>query len=92
MLGNLNVEAFEGGDPAGMIGEQTDAAQFEVGENLSADADIALTGALIFRQRGQGAILVELQGEFIVQRLDGEAERALVQIDDGAAILFGDAA
>jgi len=46
LVGDLDVEALEGGDAAGMIRQQADAAQVEVGQDLGADADIALRLAL----------------------------------------------
>jgi len=91
MLGDFDVETLKGHDAARMVGEQTDAPEFEVGENLCPDSYVALGGALILGQGGQSAIFMELQSGLACKWLDGEAERGLVQVDDRATALFCDA-
>ena len=39
LLDDFEAEAFEGGDVHGRVGEQTDALDAEVGEDLAAEAD-----------------------------------------------------
>ena len=53
VLDDFDVVAFQCGDAARIVGEQADTVQLEIGKDLRADADFALTAALILRQRGQ---------------------------------------
>jgi len=42
LFDDLDVEAFEGRDFSGMVGQQANAPQIQVGKNLRSDADLAL--------------------------------------------------
>ena len=73
LLDDFDAEAFEAGYFARVIGEQADALEVEVGEDLRADADFALGAALVFGQRGQALFVVKLQGQLVAELLDGVA-------------------
>jgi len=45
----LNSEAFQGDDAAGMVGEEADGVEAEVGQDLGADAVFVLQEALALR-------------------------------------------
>ena len=49
LLDDFNIEALKGGNPAGMIGEQADTAEVQVGENLRSNTNFALRPAFAFR-------------------------------------------
>ena len=42
LLDDFDVESFERGDFSGVVGQQANAAQIQIGKNLCSDADFAL--------------------------------------------------
>ena len=54
MFDDLDAEAFQGDDPAWMIGQQANRVQAEVGKNLRADTYFVLRGRL-----GQIAVVAD---------------------------------
>ncbi len=67
LLDDLDAEAFEAGDFARMIGQQADALEVQVGEDLGADADFALGAALALGQRRQALFVMELQRQLFAR-------------------------
>jgi hypothetical protein len=49
LLDDLDVESFERGDFSGMVGQEANSAQIQIGEDLRSDADLALGLALALR-------------------------------------------
>ena len=73
LLDDLDAEAFQSGDFARVIGQDADALQVQVLEDLRADADLALRLALAFRQGRQALFVVELDGHALAEAFHGIA-------------------
>ena len=70
LLDDFDAEAFETGDFARVIGEQTNALEVQVGEDLRSDADFALSATLAFGQRRKTLLVMELQRELVAELFD----------------------
>ena len=73
LLDDLDAEAFQSGDFARVVGQDADALQVEVREDLRADADFALRLALAFGQGWQALLVMELDGHALAQAFNGVA-------------------
>jgi hypothetical protein len=89
LVDDFDAEGFEGDELAGVVGEEADAVETEIGEDLGADADFVLELALPF---GSGVVeeLATMGDEAPV--LDGDAESGFVEVDEDAGAFAGDAA
>ena len=95
LLGDFETIAFEGDDLARMVGEDANAAQAEVDEDLRADAALALHEALAAKVLVDFRARVELDARervvcFFDGRVDAKAAAAMVQVDEDATIFGGD--
>ncbi len=86
-LHDLDAEALQGGDVLGMVGEQADLADAEVGDDLAAEAylaeDALVGGAERFGLRAtDGPVDAELGR--MRRAVDGEAALGVVEIDQGS--------
>src|SRR6185437_1419624 len=89
LLHDFNIKSFEGGYSSRMVGQQSDAAQSKVRQNLGAQADFALCFTLAFRQRRLSPIVVERDRGLLADSLDRESPRGLMEIDERASSFSG---
>ena len=61
LLHDLQAETLQRSDFARTVGQQTNSLQFQVGQNLRADADFALRLPLRVGQGGQARLAMKLQ-------------------------------
>src|ERR1700738_39350 len=92
LLHNLNSKSFQGGCPFRAVGEQPDASQIQVGEDLRSDADFTLGLANIIQQRRQFLSAVKAERCSVPGSLDRESLRSLMQVDQCAASFLCNAA
>src|SRR5882724_5691835 len=90
LFDDADAKAFERGHTTRMVGEQADARDVQVRQYLRTDTDLPLDAALVVGQRRLAPFMVEKDGFLISDFFHSKAFGALVQIDDGAAPLFGD--
>jgi hypothetical protein len=73
LLHNFYSETFQRGYASGVIGQQPDASQVQVREDLRTDADLTLRLAFAFRKRGQPFVAMEGKQRLFPDALDGES-------------------
>src|ERR1035437_8871473 len=91
LLHDFDPEALETGDLAGVGGEQANAFEVQVRQDLRADADLALGAPLALGQRCQLLLVVELDGHMVAESLHRIALGGRVQVDQRPAAFFRDA-
>lgn len=93
LVSDGDAVTFEGDDFFGVVGEDTDVAEAEIDQDLGADSGLVLHHALA------GGLAVELatrvdvnlrQLSGFVRLVDAEAAAGVMEIEEGAAIFFGD--
>jgi hypothetical protein len=98
LLDDFHVEALEGGDVGGGVGEKADFVDAEVGENLAAETHLAKNALMLaFVVAGPGLALFRGEAGFAMEddavRIDGavdvESAAGVVQVDEGAASGLG---
>ena len=94
LVGDFQAVALEGDDFAGMVGEDADAAQAEVDQNLRADAAFALHQTLASQIVVEFFALVESDarelGAVRFARIDLKSAAGVMQINEDAAVGLGD--
>jgi hypothetical protein len=86
LLDDLDAEAVQSGHVRGVVGEQTDAGDAEVGEDLAAEAGLAQDA--LRRGGGGDAAAVEVQAMCLL--VDPEAALGVVEVDERSAADAGD--
>src|ERR1019366_9226563 len=88
LLHDFDSEALEAGDLTGMIGQQANALEVQVRQDLRANADLALGAPLALGQGCQLLLVVELDGHMVAESLYRIALGGRVQVDQRAAAFF----
>lgn len=88
MFYDLDAETLQRWNVCGAVGEQADAAEAEVGENLRADAAVAQR-AVLFADLSR---LVQRDAGSLECAFYREAWASVVQVEESATACFGDSA
>src|SRR6202167_5144792 len=88
LFDNLDIEALKRGYSPGVIGQEADAFQIQVGKNLRSQADFAMDSALVLGHRGQTTLAMKCQEGLLADFFRREAFGGLVQVDKCSAIFF----
>ena len=89
MLNNLDAVGLERNDPARMIGQQTDATEIEVAQDLRPDSNFALYLPLVLQCGRIALCMVELQPICATALLNRKSKGVLVQINYGSHTFIG---
>ena len=82
---DFDAEPFEPDDFAGVIGEEADGVEVEIGEDLGSDACIVLEHALALSLGGEERIAAMREdARFAIVFLHAHARSGLVEIDEDA--------
>src|ERR1700683_3361847 len=61
LFDNFDIEAFERCYSSGVIGQEADSFQIQVGKNLRSQADFTMDSALVLGHRGQTTLAMKCQ-------------------------------
>src|SRR5579864_8492023 len=84
LLDDLDAKALERRHPPGMVGEQPDTAEVEIGEDLGSQPDLALRSPLMLGLAGFAPLVREGQLIALRQLAHAESLRRLMQVDQRA--------
>jgi hypothetical protein len=92
VLDDFDAEALERGDMGGVVGEQADLADAEVGEDLAAETDLAEDALGVARGDVLAGVAVAAMEEEAggCGVVDSEAALGLVEVDESTATGCGD--